>query len=754
MFSMGNKHQEKTDRFGLIVATIPTSIFLYLAAQIPTIAQGEILEWRVPWLPSLGIEFALYLDGLSLLFGLIITVIGALVMIYASAYLAGNKQIQRFYIQITSFMVAMLGVVFSRNLITLFVFWELTSLTSFLLIGFYHERETSRKAALQALLVTGSGGLLLLVGFLLLGISAGSFDIGILMSQAASIQTNDLYVPILVLILLGAFTKSAQFPFHFWLPNAMEAPAPVSAYLHSATMVKAGIYLLARLRPVLGGSDLWTYLILPIGALTMLLAAWISFGQTDLKRILAYSTVSVLGMLTFLLGIGSSLAVKAAMVLLIAHSLYKGALFLAAGAVDHETRTRDITQLGGLGKLMPLTALSVGIAALSQAGVPPLFGFISKELLYEVSLSASLPILLTGLALLTSTLLVAVALMVSIRPFCGALLKTPETPHEVPLAMSIGPLTLAGISLLFGLFPDDVGNILVAPAAAAIVGETIKVKLALWHGLTPMLILSGITILLGAGIFSSHRIMQNLVKRFDFGQAAGPARLYQISLRRLELLANDLTRFLQNGSLPRYILTVVLTTIGLIGYTFIRSFELSRLSTSSTNPRFYELIFPILIIVATIAIVRARSRLAAVASLGVVGFSVAMIYILYGAPDLAMTQFAIETLTVILFVFVLYRLPRFARYTIKTSRIRDALVALTAGAMMTLLVFVVNSTPLISRLTPYFAENSYTLARGRNIVNVILVDFRGIDTLGEITVLAVAAIGVFAMMKLRQEDNS
>lgn len=745
------EHRNKIHWLAIGVAIIPAIIFAFLLTQLGRVAQGETMAFNLPWIPSLGIEFGLWLDGLSLLFALIISLVGALVMLYASAYLSGHPQRNRFILIITLFMFAMLGVVLSRNLITLFVFWELTSITSFLLIGFYHEKETSRQAALQALLVTGGGGLLLLVGIILLGITGNSFDIGSLGGSAADLQASPLYAPILILILFGAFTKSAQFPFHFWLPNAMEAPAPVSAYLHSATMVKAGIYLLARLSPLLGGTTLWKGIVIPVGIVTMLMAAWLSLGQVDLKRILAYSTVSVLGMLTFLLGLGSSLAVKTAMVLLLAHALYKGALFLAAGSLDHETGTRQVTQLGGLYKLMPWTAAAAGLAALSQAGVPPLFGFISKELLYETSLHSPQSVLLTGLALVTSILLVGVALIVAIRPFFGTRKDTPKTPHEAPWPMSIGPMILATLSLGFGLFPGPVGKAAIAPAVNAVVGDTVAVKLALWHGYTPMLVLSGLTLLLGLGVFWLQQPVRKLVQKLDFGKVAGPGRGYVFSLQALERSAGTLTRRLQNGSLPRYILAVVLTAIGLIGFSLVRNFNPGEAFTWPVELRYYEVVFPVIIVIATLAAVRARSRLAAVAALGVVGFSVAMIYILYGAPDLAMTQFAIETLTVILFVFVLYRLPRFARYTDKTTRWRDALVAITAGIMMSTLVLVVTANPLASRLTPFFAENSYTLAKGRNIVNVILVDFRGIDTLGEITVLAVAAIGVFALMKLRTE---
>jgi multicomponent Na+:H+ antiporter subunit A len=610
-------------------------------------------------------------DGLSLIFGLIITLIGALVVLYTGSYLAGNPQLKRFYVYILLFMTAMLGVVFSRNLITLFVFWELTSISSFLLIGFYHEKEASRKAALQALLVTGGGGLVFLVGILILGLVAGSYDLVVLSTKVGIIQSSPFYSAILILFLVGAFTKSAQFPFHFWLPGAMEAPAPVSAYLHAATMVKAGIYLIARMTPILGGTTLWLVIIVLVGAITMLLGAWMALGQTDLKRILAYSTVSVLGMLTFLLGLGSTLAAKAAMVLLIAHALYKGTLFLAAGAVDHESGTRDTLQLGGLRRVMPLTAGVVALAALSQAGIPPLLGFISKELLYETALETdTYTWLMTAVALITSVILVAVAAVVS------------------------------SLSLIFGIFPGWTGNLLVAPAVSAVIGEASKVKLSIWHGITPMLILSIVTVGLGILLYVIRKPARATVQRLDLGKRIGPARVYQVSLRALDHLADVQTRLIQNGSLPNYLLTVIVFALVLIGYSLLRGTDwVNLLGSWQGELRLYEIFFPVIILVATVAVVRSKSRLAAVAALGVVGFGVAMIYVLFGAPDLAMTQFAIETLTVILFVLVLYRLPRFASYSSPRSRLRDAVIAILAGAMMTLLVLAVTATPLTSRLS-------------------------------------------------------
>jgi multicomponent Na+:H+ antiporter subunit A len=633
----------------------------------------------------------------------------------------------------------------ANNLITLFVFWELTSLSSYLLIGFDHERAAARAAALQALLVTGAGGLALLAGLLLLGQVGNSLELSLLVSQGAVVRSHAFYVPILFLILIGAFTKSAQFPFHFWLPAAMEAPTPVSAYLHSATMVKAGVYLLARLSPILGGAALWQYLVTGGGIVTMVVGAYLAWQQHDLKRILAYSTVSALGTLMLLIGLGTALAIQAAIVFLLVHSLYKGTLFLVAGAVDHETGTRDVAELGGLRQTMPITAGAAGLAALSMAGLPPLFGFMGKELFYEATLHSYL---LLPLAVLANMLLVAVAGTVGLRPFLGIKTRTPKEPHEAPPSLWLGPILLTGLSLIAGIFPNIMAATVVSPAITAVFGQPAVVKLALWHGVNLVLVLSVITALGGVMFYVWREAFRQKVYQFAFLTRWGPEQWYTLALDGLNTLASLQTRWLQNGYLRFYMLLVIITTVGLSGYTL-----LSRVAWPGFGEwpaiRFYEWVVAIVILLAALTAVRSPSRLGAVAALGVVGYGVALIFILFGAPDLAMTQFSIETLMVILFVLVLYRLPRYASFTTTVAHIRDAIVALVAGGLITVLILMVTSIPLHSRLAPYFAENSVVLAKGRNIVNVILVDFRGLDTFGEITVLAVAALGVYALLKLR-----
>lgn len=739
---------------GWLIALLPLSLTLYFARFLDAVATGKVLTVSYPWVPSLGISLSFYIDGLSLLFALLISGVGVLVVIYAGSYLAGHHQLGRFYAAILAFMASMLGLVLADNVMTLFIFWELTSVSSYLLIGFDHEREAARAAALQALLVTGAGGLALLAGLLLLGAVGGSLELSALLQQGETVRSHALYLPILFLILAGAFTKSAQVPFHFWLPGAMEAPTPVSAYLHSATMVKAGVYLLARLSPVLGGTAQWYYTVTTVGAATMLVGATLALLRTDLKRILAYSTVSALGTLVLLLGLNTELSVKAAVVFLLVHSLYKGALFLTAGAVDHETGTRDVARLGGLRQVMPITAVAAALAALSMAGLPPLLGFIGKELLYEAKLHAPhATLLITSVGVLTNIAFVAIAATVGLRPFIGPRLPTPKNPHEAPLPLWFGPVVLVGLSLLIGVLPDLLATPLVAPAVAAVRAEPITMTLALWHGLNPILALSVVTVVGGAGVYWGRDRVSQTAARLDFAARWGPEQWYRRALNALNIVARVQTQALQSGYLRVYVVISITVVIVLMGGALISQGGLKWVR-GWPEGRFYEWVLAGIILAAAVAAIRASSLLAAVAALGGVGYGVALIYILFGAPDLAMTQVAVETLTVVLFVLVLYQeLPQFARLTSVAIRLRDGLLALGVGGLMTTLVLAMRIEPVQSHLTTYFAENSLLHAKGRNVVNVILVDFRALDTLGEITVLAVAAIGVYTLLKLRLDKG-
>jgi multicomponent Na+:H+ antiporter subunit A len=752
-FAAPRLHQWTRAASGWLLALLPLALFVYFASFLPAVTAGQVIASSWHWVPSLGIPLSFYLDGLSLTFALLISGIGALVIVYAGGYLAGDERLGRLYLLLLIFMASMLGLVLAGNVITLFIFWELTSISSYLLIGFDHDKATARAAALQALLITGTGGLALLAGLILLGLAGGSFELSALLTQGEVLRAHPHYLAMLLLVLAGAFTKSAQFPFHFWLPGAMAAPTPISAYLHSATMVKAGVYLLARLTPMLGGTDEWHYIVTITGATTMLLGAAIALAQTDLKRILAYTTISALGTLTLLIGLNTTLAIKAAMVFLLVHSLYKGALFLVTGSLDHETGTRDVERLGGLWRVMPVTAAAATLAALSMAGLPPLFGFISKELLYEAKLEAPRAAwLITGAGVLTNVLMVALAAVIALQPFFGRKRTTPKDAHEAPLAMLLGPALLALTGLVIGLFPDVIATPLLGAAVSATRAEATDIKLALWHGLNPILLLSLITVASGAIVYWLRARLREPAQRLHALAEWGPPRWYELGLDGVLAFAKGLTRVLQNGYLRVYLMVTVLTTLGLVGTVFFLRVGF-RWPTLQFDTRFYEWIVAAVILSAAVVAVRSTSRLAAVAALGVVGFGVALIYILYGAPDLAKTQFAIETLTVVLFVLVLYRLPRFANYTRKPARARDLVIALSVGGLMTTLLLATVATPMQSRLAGYFAETSVPLAKGRNIVNVILVDFRGLDTLGEIIVLSIAAIGVFALLRLRPEKG-
>ncbi len=734
---------------GWLLAILPAGLFLTLLGRLPALQAGEVFSYRLPWAESLGITFSLYLDGLGLLFGLLILGIGALVLIYGGGYLHGHHQLGRFYAFILLFMASMLGVVVSDNALTLFVFWELTSITSFLLIGFDHEKEGSRYAALQALLVTGGGGLAMLAGLVLLGQIGGTYEISQLNQLGDVLRASPLFLPAFLLILAGALTKSAQYPFHFWLPGAMAAPTPVSAYLHSATMVKTGVFLLARLSPIFAGTAEWQTLVTAFGLATFLAGAFLAIGQVDLKKLLAYTTVSSLGTMVMLLGWGSPLAVKAAMLYLLAHALYKGALFLVAGAVDHETGTRDVTKLGGLRREMPRTAVAAALAGLSMAGLPPALGFIAKEVLYETTLAAQpLAGWLTAGALVGNAILVAVSGLVGLKPFIGKEGETPRHAHPAPLALDLPPLLLASLGLLAGLLPMILAAPLVQASAQAVLLQPYKVKLALWHGLNPMLALSGLTLLLGAGIYAGWRPIWGLTARLRWLGRFGPAHAYQVGLESLRRFAAWLTYRLQNGYLRFYLMTIILTTVALAGLAYLRSVNGLILRNDWGAINFYEVVLGVLIILAAVTITRTRSRLATIAVMGIVGYGLALIYLLYGAPDLAMIQFAIETLTVILFVLVVYRLPKFTRLTSPPARVADFLVAMTGGILMTILTLIVTARPVVPHISEYFLQNALRLANGRNVVNVILVDFRGFDTLGEITVLALAGIGVYALIRL------
>lgn len=749
-------HSMLRDKAGYLLALLPLGIFIYFLRLYPVITGGEVIQTTLPWLSSLDISLSFLLDGLSYLFVLLISGMGTFIVLYASGYMKGHKFLGRFYLSLLLFMASMMGVVLSDNLITLFVFWELTSFTSYMLIGFNHENPKSRKSALQALLVTFGGGLALLAGVVLMGIAGGTMNISEILASGDLIRNHALYLPILILFLIGAFTKSAQFPFHFWLPNAMEAPTPVSAYLHSATMVKAGIYLLARISPALGGTDAWIYMVTIIGAVTMVSGSWMALRYTDLKQVLAYSTIMALGTLTMLLGMGYSLAFEAVVLFTLVHSLYKGALFMVAGTLDHETGTRDYLRLGGLGKYMPITAVGALLAAFSMSGLVPFVGFIAKELVYEAALNLeTASAIMISLAVLANIAGVAAAGIAAIRPFYGAYIETPVKAEETSWPMWIGPLLLGVTSLVLGLFPAIIDDTLISSTVSAISGETVIFELSLWHGFNTVLFLSIFT--LAAGIlvyFYLEPIRQSrLLQGFTglFGRL--PEKGYNYAIQGVERGAGIQTRILQNGYLRYYLGAIIAVLVFIVGITYINK-GIFYWPGDLSEVLLYEWVLVALILLATYTALFAKTGMGAIASLAMSGFSITLLFVLYSAPDLALTQLLVETLTVILFALALMFLPRLKHEPVTSGIYRDVLISVSAGVLLTLLILGVLSFDLDPFISEYYAENSYLLAHGRNIVNVILVDYRAFDTLGEITVLSAAGLGIYALLKLNKRNKT
>ncbi|MFE3836361.1 hydrogen gas-evolving membrane-bound hydrogenase subunit E [Pseudogemmobacter sonorensis] len=719
------------------------ALVIAFATWLPQVQAGEpaLVTWG--WAPSLGISLGFLIDGLSLIFALLIAGVGALIFLYATGYMGDHPQFGRFVLFLSAFMLSMLGLVLARDLITLFVFWELTSVTSYLLIGFNHENPQARRNALQAMLVTGAGGLALLAGFILMGTASGSYDLAQILS-GEGLQRHALYLPVLILVLLGAFTKSAQVPFHFWLPNAMAAPTPVSAYLHSATMVKAGVYLLARLHPALGDTAAWTVMLTTVGLVTAVMASVLALRQTDLKTALAYTTLMALGTITLFLAGGTPYALTAAVSFLIVHSLYKAALFMVVGAIDHGTGTRDVALLGGLRRAMPLTALAAALAGASMAGLPPMIGWIGKELLYAGSATLAPSVLVTVGVVAANALMFAVAGVVALRPFWGAEGKTPHAPHEAGWQMLTGPLVLGGLGLVFGL-----GAGLVQPMVDAAVtgslGQPRAAALHLWAGVNLPLVLSLATFALGTLIYLAR-------ERLRGGIAALLARLpafdpgWDRFLDAFRAFACWQARLIQTGRLTQYLAASFIVLALVLGATLAVKRPVLALDLSAS---LLVWIIAGFIVAGAALAMTPHSRIANIGGIGTVGIGVALIFIFFGAPDVATTQLMVETLSAVLFGIAMLRLPGIVERRTGSQQLRHAVIAGAVGLCMTLTVLAITVHPLDRHITGYFEENSYLLAHGLNIVNVILVDFRAFDTFGELTVVLLASLGAYAVLKRR-----
>ncbi|SBS37862.1 Na(+)/H(+) antiporter subunit A [Marinomonas spartinae] len=732
-----------------LTAALPALTLFLVLSHTEAIFHGERFFASIPWIPAIGLQLAFRLDGLSLLFSILILGIGLLVILYARYYLSAKDSIGKFYSYLILFMFAMLGVVLSDNLIQIWFFWELTSISSFLLISFWGDKTEARKGARMALTVTGAGGLALLAGLLLLGHTVGSYSLQTVLDSGDMIKASSAYPIILVLVLLGAFTKSAQFPFHFWLPNAMAAPTPVSAYLHSATMVKAGIFLMARFYPALADTDLWFMLVSLTGLATFLTGAYIALFQHDLKGLLAYSTISHLGLITLLLGMGTDLSAVAALFHVMNHAIFKASLFMAAGIIDHESGSRDMRQLNGLWKFMPYTATLAMVASASMAGVPLMNGFLSKEMFFTETLHqaslGSLSWMVPVLATLGGVFSVAYSMrFIHDVFFNGDPINLPKTPHEPPRYMRVPVEILVALCLLVGIFPGViVGHLLYAAASATLNGSVPSYSLAIWHGVNFPLLMSIIAMCGGLIVYANRRHLFKFQAQFP---VSDPKLVFESAVQYITRRASQFITLTENGSLQRYafltlLLAVVMTTIPLMRLN----------ATAGLRPEIpvdaLSITAAVLLCLSGLAtVIWHRRRLLSLLTLSVVGLIVSLAFAKFSAPDLALTQLSVEVVTVILLILALFFLPQKTPKESSPRRVvRDLGLAAFVGGTVGTICYALMTRPLDS-ISTFFTENSKTGGGGTNVVNVILVDFRGFDTLGEITVLGIAALGIYKLI--------
>jgi multicomponent K+:H+ antiporter subunit A len=724
--------------------------FLMPSASLPF--QGETLIQSWPWIDSIGLHFAFRLDGLALLFALLILIIGLLVIFYARYYLAAKDSMGRFFSYLLMFMGSMLGIVLSENLIQLVVFWELTSITSFLLISYWQQRKDARQGARMSLAITGGGGLALLGGVLLLGNVVGSYQLTDVLQAGEVIRNSPLYLPILILILLGVFTKSAQFPFHFWLPHAMAAPTPVSAYLHSATMVKAGIFLLARFFPVLSGTPEWSWLVGGAGLITFLLGGYTALFKNDLKGLLAYSTISHLGLITLLFGFGTQLAAVAAIFHIINHATFKASLFMVAGIIDHEAGTRDMRKLNGLIKYMPHTAALAIIASAAMAGVPLMNGFLSKEMFFQQAVEMSNADSMAWMIPVLVTIGGVFSVAYSIRFihdvfFNGEPIGLTKTPHEPPRFMKIPVDILVIVCLAVGIFPAYT----VAPILQVAVMGTLQTtapaySLAIWHGFNYPLMMSFIAMAVGVLVYFRRERFFAFYKRYF--RRINAKRYFNFWLQKLFNASIRVTRSFDKGSLQNASAWIIGASLVIGAYGFL-AYPGALFGDRTLLPLDgVTLVVALgLMIISLLTMIWHRQRLLTLIVIGVIGLVISLGFVKFSAPDLALTQLSVEVVTIVLLLLALYFLPQYTPRQASRIRLwRDGLLAAFAGIGVTLFTLSV-LTRDYSTIAEYFLANSVPGGGGTNVVNVILVDFRGFDTLGEIVVLALAGLGVFAMLE-------
>lgn len=762
---------------GWLVMVVPAALFIGLARYIPFVSRGETYLGELSWIPSFDIYFSTYLDGLSMIFGLLITGVGTLVILYSIYYLSSKESLRHFYIYLLLFMGSMLGVVFSDNIMVLYAFWEMTSISSFLLIAFWYHRKGSRYGARKSLLITMTGGFAMLAGFIMLYMMTGTFSVREIIAVARDLQDHALFVPALLLVLLGAFTKSAQFPFHIWLPDAMEAPTPISAYLHSATMVKAGIYLVGRFTPVFGGEEVWFWLVSGIGMLTLLWGSFSAIRQTDLKALLAYSTISQLGLIMSLFGIGSASlhmhsnveialytqATFAALFHLINHSTFKGALFMVIGILDYRVGTRDVRRLGGLLSFMPISFTVALIGSFSMAGLPPFSGFLSKEMFFAAVVNVqnlnifsmdTFGVLFPVIAWIASVLTFVYCMIIVFQTFFGPyqLERLERQSHEAAAGMLVAPVTLAVLVVAIFFFPNVLGHYVLRPAMASVFptfadGDYLGQTISAWHGFNAEIWMTIGVIFFGVILYLSRDYWKGVYNLFP--EQWSLDHLYNNSLEQMEKLSTGFTTSYMTGSLRHYLLYIyfffVVALGGVMLYTGAFNFSLSGDAPISV----FEWIITFVVLTAGLSILMVKSRLTAILLNSVIGYSIAVFFVLFRAPDLALTQIVVETVTTALFLLCFYFLPEWRKEDAPPrSKALNLLISIAVGIVFVLIAFSVKSNRLFGTIADYF-ENAAELAGGSNIVNAILGDFRAFDTMLEVTVLFIAGIGVFSLIRLR-----
>ena len=724
--------------------------FIGLMTHLPAVMAGELVTARLDWIPLLGLNVTLMLDGLGFFFAMLILGIGLLIIAYARFYLSREDNMGEFFTYLLLFQGAMVGIVLSDNILLLLVFWELTSLSSFLLIGYWKHLPEGRQGARMALTVTGMGGLAMIGGMLLLGQIVGSYDLSVILQNRNLIQASPMYLPALILILLGCFTKSAQFPFHFWLPHAMSAPTPVSAYLHSATMVKAGIFLMARMWPVLSGTPEWFMIVTTAGLITMVLGAVIALFKHDLKSLLAFSTVSHLGLITMLLGTGTAFGAMAAMFHILNHATFKAALFMSAGIIDHEAHTRDIRRLGGLRHLMPVTFVIASLAALSMAGIPLLNGFLSKEMMLEEATHTALfgmPLLVPVMATIGSLFSAAYCFRFISHTFLGPQRDDyPTTPHDPPVGLWLPPAILVVLVVAIGVAPF-LAEPFIKVVTASVLGDAAelpKAYIKIWHGLVPALYMSMIAVVGGLLMLL---IFKPALGVWDKAARPEAKHIFDAVIASAVSLARRIIAPLHDGAFTRYAAIMAVTVVA-VGYHAWATGTVGAPTRSVQPANFVQIAGWLMLVAATCGlVVLHRNRLLSLILIGIVGLVVSVGFVFFSAPDLAMTQLTVEVVTIILLLLALNFLPNHT--PVESSvlrRTRDGTVAVAAGLGAAALSYhyLLRDT-IAPSISDFHLANSYKGGGGTNVVNVILVDFRGFDTYGEIIVLGIAALIIYAL---------